>query len=620
MKNFKKIAGVAVFAFAFAFAGSAFASVDVPPNLVQGMNGQEVMDLQAALGGLTVDGAFGPMTKAAVVAYQSTHGLTADGIVGPMTASSINGGTTGTGTGTATGALCPNGMTLASNCTSGATAGGTLTGGAGSVDSYTELSTFSSEEVGEDEEDVEIAGIEVEVGDGSDIEITAVKIDFSTQPGNDDLGDFITEVAIMVDGEEFARVDADEFNDDNDWTKTVTLEDGAIINEGDTGEVTVAVTGVSNIDSDDAGDDWGLDFVTVRFQDAQGATISEDTSTDAFTWDVNTFATAADVELAVAISSDSPDAQVVDVDSSDDTNGVELLRFTLEADGSDIEIKDFPVLFTVTGATDVDAVINSAILTIDGEEFTESVSTTTAAATVTFDNIDFTINEGDEVEVVVSVDVNDIETGFDEGDTIKAEVRSFETDAIDAEDQTGEDVAAADLTGTALGDEMSFYDAGIMVTFVSADETSAVDDGSDDDTGTFVLKFTVEAFGGTVYVADTSAGTISASIAESSLTDANGILYLVEDSGTATVDDLADLLTEEGDAVDSGANDNWMLTDGQESTFTLTITQTNDSIEDDGLYRALLKSIGWNTTDSATVYNVYDFDLTDFKTDPISLN
>ena len=50
------------------------------------------------------------------------------------------------------------------------------------------------------------------------------------------------------------------------------------------------------------------------------------------------------------------------------------------------------------------------------------------------------------------------------------------------------------------------------------------------------------------------------------------------------------------------------------------LCQTNDSIEDDGLYRALLKSIGWNTTDSATVYNVYDFDLEDFKTDPISLN
>ncbi len=599
--------------------------------LKMGSSGTFVMNLQTALNtcasaGLTADGSFGPKTDAAVRAFQTAHALVADGLVGMNTKAALNscGGVITGGTGS-----CPTGFTCAPTtpvaCPAGFTCtpaggSGTVTGGAGSVDSYNELSSFSNEEVGEDEEDVEIGGIEVEVGDGSDIMVTAVKLDFSTQPGNDDLGDFITEVAIMVDGEEFARVDADEFNDDNDWTKTVTLSDGAIIKENETGEITVAVTGVSNIDSDDAGDDWALDFVTVRFEDGQGATISEDTGTDAFAWQVDTFASAADVELKVAESNDNPEAQVVDIDSSDDTNGVEVLRFTLEANGSDIEVKDIPVLFTVTGATDVDAVINTAYLTIDGEEFSESVSTSTAAATVTFDDIDFTVDEGEEVEVVVTVDVNNTDSAFEQGDTIKAELRAAsEVDGIDAEDQTGEDLAIGDLTGSALGEVMSFYDAGIMVSFVSATESSAVDDGSDDDTGTFVLKFTVEAFGGTVYVSDTAAATVSTSIAETSLTNADGILYLVEDSGTATVDDLADLLTEEGDA-DLSASNNWTLTDGEESTFTLTVTQTNDSIEDDGLYRMLLKSIGWNTTDSATVYNVYDFDLEDFKTDPLSLN
>ena len=220
---------------------------------------------------------------------------------------------------------------------------------------------------------------------------------------------------------------------------------------------------------------------------------------------------------------------------------------------------------------------------------------------------------------VVLADINDLDSNFDEGDTLKAELRSFEVDAIDADDEEGNTISDADATGTALGDAMSFYDTGIIVTFVSASTNTLVDDGADDDTGEFTVVFKVEAFDGTVYVSDTAAATISTSIAETSLTNADGILYYVEDSGTATTDDLADILTESGDAVAS-ANSNWKLEDGQSSTFTLFVTQTNDSVEDDGIYQMLLKSIGWNTTDSATVFNVYDFDLEDYKTSPISLN
>jgi peptidoglycan hydrolase-like protein with peptidoglycan-binding domain len=41
--------------------------------------------IQTLLGGLTVDGSFGPMTEARIKAYQSANGLTADGVVGPKT-------------------------------------------------------------------------------------------------------------------------------------------------------------------------------------------------------------------------------------------------------------------------------------------------------------------------------------------------------------------------------------------------------------------------------------------------------------------------------------------------------------------------------------------------------
>lgn len=45
----------------------------------------DVQLLQKMLGGLKIDGQFGPKTAAAVMEFQRSHGLEADGVVGPLT-------------------------------------------------------------------------------------------------------------------------------------------------------------------------------------------------------------------------------------------------------------------------------------------------------------------------------------------------------------------------------------------------------------------------------------------------------------------------------------------------------------------------------------------------------
>ena len=55
------------------------------PELQQGSEGKAVKVLQVMLGGITVDGEFGPKTLAAVKAFQKANGLTVDGIVGAKT-------------------------------------------------------------------------------------------------------------------------------------------------------------------------------------------------------------------------------------------------------------------------------------------------------------------------------------------------------------------------------------------------------------------------------------------------------------------------------------------------------------------------------------------------------
>src|SRR3989338_7551394 len=86
---------VAVVLVAGAFTAEAAYTHTV--TLKQGSSGAQVSSLQTTLGGLAVDGNFGPMTKAGVMAFQSTNGLVADGVVGPLTGAALAGAPVMTG-------------------------------------------------------------------------------------------------------------------------------------------------------------------------------------------------------------------------------------------------------------------------------------------------------------------------------------------------------------------------------------------------------------------------------------------------------------------------------------------------------------------------------------------
>ena len=59
--------------------------------LTEGAEGRQVQALQQALGGISVDGVFGPETEEAVKHFQERNGLSADGIVGAQTWSALRG-------------------------------------------------------------------------------------------------------------------------------------------------------------------------------------------------------------------------------------------------------------------------------------------------------------------------------------------------------------------------------------------------------------------------------------------------------------------------------------------------------------------------------------------------
>ena len=174
------VVAIMVVGFAAVSVNSASADCTITTTLRAGSVGAEVSCLQTIIGA-TADGKFGPMTKAAVMAWQAGKGLVADGVFGPMSRATWMMGTPSAGlpagcTSTAgysatTGVKCDSAVStgLPAGCTSTAgyspTTGakcdsstpapsGALEGGAGSIEDADFVSSLTGEEVGEDAEDV----------------------------------------------------------------------------------------------------------------------------------------------------------------------------------------------------------------------------------------------------------------------------------------------------------------------------------------------------------------------------------------------------------------------------------------------------------------------------------
>src|SRR3989344_6140945 len=107
-------------------------------------------------------------------------------------------------------------------------------------------------------------------------------------------------------------------------------------------------------------DDWQIGVSNVRFVDGEGVVTTESLTLDIDDnavdddveeeFDFASFATAADVELKVALKTaddEINEAHVINVETgTTDTDDVEILSFTLEAEGSDINVSEIPVIFT----------------------------------------------------------------------------------------------------------------------------------------------------------------------------------------------------------------------------------------------------------------------------------
>jgi hypothetical protein len=531
---------------------------------------------------------------------------------------------------------------------------GDLNGSVGDI-TVTASSVYSAEQIGEGESDQGVLAFKVKAGNDSDVRINSVKVKLAqTHTGDSkDITDYIDEVTIMRDADtQVGSADPADFNEDaNVYTKSISLSgNDAIVRAGETATFSVAISALDSLDSSDIDSaTFTADVLNVRFTDADGVTTTVDTDTSPVLdrgFGFQDFATAADVELRAALNdedTDINDSHNILVSDDQRTNDVPVLSFTLEARGdSDITVKSIPVVLD-TSDTNWGTVATTADLYEGSEKIASDDIDQTATdvnQSLVFDDLDVNINAGDTEDFTVKINVLDAGTAgshFAQGTTVQA---TLTVSGIDADDQNGDTVQPADLTGSAISSASSLFSNGITVDVTSATATVDAQDGATNDLVTFKWDVSMKNIGDDdVYVNADNADVVTSS-------DATNVddTYTIQNSGSAVTASGA-TITNTGSTSSTtvtgvngfstgsaGTNPYtsetfYKLTPGQTKTFRITVTGTNHTTA--GQVRAYLTGIEWTTDSVAAVgntgpatINTYNPTMlqTDSQTDYVSVN
>jgi hypothetical protein len=627
-KTLKVVAIALAFVAAVSTANAAFDA-----NLTVGSTGTDVASLQSWLiskgyaipaisSGVAQPGYFGSQTVTAVKAYQAANGIPSTGFFGPLTRAAVN-KVGGAAVPVAMG--CPVGYTCTANpgttpATTGTPSTTALAGTDGSISDVNELSQYASEEVGDGQKDVKVLGFEVEASNDGDILLRSVKLSFDPA-GNgsgdsDHLDDYIKSVSVWMGDKKIGSADANDFTEDSNdiFTKTITLSSGVIVRADDMEKFYVSVDAANNLDSGDIdSDSWTVDLENIRFEDGSGVVTTE-TGYEIDGMDVPiafvTFSTSANTEVKFTTEQSSPDAGIIVIDDTDNTDDLVVLVGKLEVEGtSDVVVDELPFTLTTVGGANVAAVTGSVTLKIDGKTFTESVTTTGATTgTTTFDNLDLTLTAGKTYTFTVLADINDIDSGnLDEGDTLTVSLTASNRTMSDIENEEGDQLdTSSERSGTVVGEALEFRTNGIKLALDSTATGATTGTSANDDVGLFTIKYKVTAIGDTVYI--------------SSLSTTAGVTYSVDKSGTATSSNsISAALVNNTDTTLTSVG-NYEIEEGQTETFTLSVSVPLGTGGTSGQYRTALTGVKWDTSDDTSMANTYSSELDSFKTAYAVLN
>jgi hypothetical protein len=615
----------AVVAFVFGLTVSTANAAYSFPNMID--TAQERMDVQTVLNmvvtptpNLVVDGKIGAKSIAAVKAFQAMKNLVVDGKIGPMTRAALEAAQSSTTGGSTTTAGCTAGAMYSSTtglpCSTGTTS--VLTGGAGDI-TVSNLSSVSNEKVGEGDVDHKVFAFEVEADNGSDIALNSVKLTLeqTNSSGSDKLTRYATNVSVWMGSTKVGSATAASFSESAGvYSKSISLA-GAVIKADQKASFYVSVDGAANIDSTDLSNNtWDATLESVRFSDATGAILTETPATDLISknFEFATLASAGDVELKVNLSSSNPVAKTVKVSTTSSTNQVELLKFTMKAQGSSMTIDQVPVSLTTTGT--LSEVTSNVTLKIAGNTYNETVSNVASTAVILFDDLNLSVSKDATVEAVVYADINDIESPLlTEGTTLSAAITSDLVDNvsgnyIDVEDMNGDQLATGDRTGSANGETMTFRSTGVNTVMGTPTYSNTTDTNGLVTSVTYTIPVAVTSFGNTLYVGQSAELATAASAS-------NAFALVVETAALPTTESVSATTSITLSSSNATVETNgYRLDDGVTKNFTINVTMTRGT--DNTSHRFRLDTIRTFTEGGLISANATNSNLlptTNYRTD-----
>lgn len=505
--------------------------------LTVGAKGADVKCLQDYLtpkyftnaGGST--GYFGPVTAAAVAAWQTANGvMPAAGYFGPVSQAKY-----------AALMAAPTTPSTDDSSTGGNTSTGDLSGEA-SLDDVT-IDSASDDTIDEGQKDAELGVATLSFVDG-DAKVTRLDVRLG---GADKAWDVYEEVALMVDGKEVGRMDASSKSDyisrsGNAGTLRFTGLN-LVAKEDKDVEVSIVATVAGSVDTLGT---YTVALDSLRFVDGTDVTSTDD-STGELGDIVNiTIGNAGgDDELIVKTSSDDPNSTTLELKNNAKSNWYNVFTFDLDTKDSTNDIELTTVYVTVdVSSTTFDGLVDDVELVIDGKTIDKLADAnggtpgnyTNGATTVLAFNVDgdVTIDAGDRVAAELKLKFKSLPLNL-EGTTVDAKVTGANADAIEA--LGGDDLTTAQLSGSATGDVHTLRTMGIIgeAGSMSSAVTAGVSGGHD--TVNYTMKVDVTAFNQDVYIAKNSGTSVRYSLTDSSGTSLATTSGTAVDSFTSTADD-----------------------------------------------------------------------------------
>ncbi len=622
----KKLIAVAV-GVAVAFSATVASAATYTRDLTIGSTGADVSSLQTTLeakGALVIPagvakGYFGALTKSALAKYQAANGIApAVGYFGPITRAHFNAMSDDNGDD-------DNGDDNGDD---------ELSGGEGDIKDYDVLGNPGDEDLDEGESK-NVIGFEFEA-DGSDLRVERLEVFASATTAtigdandSNDPWDYIESAVLYMGDDEVASVegldDEDEWNEEADDLYSFRFENiDAVVDEDDTAKFYVELTAVNSLDTEDEGATFDVMIPNdgLRVVDAEGIDIYEgedNTDVDAAADERTVTFQGPDAgDLDLSLDNDDNEDRTVFADEESETEGVEIMRFTIEANSSDntIDELDVKLASTTMSATNTLAdVIKTLRLEVDGDEISsESVPSGYATVTVSFEDLedDFAIEEDEEVEVVVYADIESQEDNFTNGFEFYAYVPGS---GIDAEDSEGDSVTVSD---NLYGGEIEVRVDGVQVELngnPTATKSFIADASGEEDQGTFTIVFDVTASGEDMYIDKTVQQTSSSTPG----TLGEGFFWATtsEVTGTSTIIGA----TVEASGSTTGDNSTYYkISEGNTRTFTLQVVLETGGTAGDGFQQIQLTGFNWDDeSNDAAADNFYTIDLSEFKTPKLLL-